>query len=245
MGSRRSNGTSLKRRIRNGSTVLGLHVPMDFQRDQLEASLDRGPYEFVWVDSQHNPLNEVGLVSFCEMANDVGVDVVFRIKHTRHTYLVGNYLDLGPSGIEVPQVESEETADEAVSNFYYAPAGKRSWGGAKRLGFDEKEDRLEYARWWGEAGVLWLQLESVEAVTSARKLAKPGVDCLSFGPMDLTFSLESQPEHRLKTVEDCLRHVVEQLRGTDVAVCFRSYGPPDLRQKYSDMGVTVLLEKYA
>lgn len=118
----------------------------------------------------------------------------------------------------------------------------RSWGGSNRLGISEHSDRLEYAQWWKETGVLWLQLESLDAVTNASKLAKPGVDCLSFGPNDLKYNLESNPAHPLKTVDDCVKHVVDQLSSTTVAVCFRPFSesPEDIR-KYRDMGVSVIL----
>lgn len=234
--------TSLKQRIRNGEVVIGASVPMDADRDRVQAVVESGPYDYVSIDSQHAPYNEDRLFAFCEMAQELGVPAQFRIKHTRHSYLVGNYLDLGPSGVEVPQVETEATAEEAVQNFYYPQKGIRSWGGLNRVGLDEREDRLEYAAWWAETGVLWLQLESVEAVTKARRLAMPGVDCLSFGPADLSFSLEAHPQHPFKTVDDCVQHVVDQLKDSPTAVCFRSY-ERELRQKYIDMGVTVLLER--
>ena len=236
------NHASLKKRIHDGETVIGASVPVGLDRSSLESVLESGPYQFVSVDSQHAPYNEDRLVSFCKMAAELGVHAQFRIKHTRHTYLVGNYLDLGPAGVEVPQVELDSTVDEAVSNFYYSPAGVRSWGGANRFGVAERSDRLEYAKWWGETGVLWVQIESVDAVTNAKSLAKQGVDCLSFGPADLSFSMEAHPHHPFQSVDDCVRHVVEQLRDSDVAVCFRSY-VPEARQKYRDMGVTVLLER--
>ena len=234
--------TSLKQRIRNGEVVIGASVPMDADRDRVQAVVESGPYDYVSIDSQHAPYNEDRLFAFCEMAQELGVPAQFRIKHTRHSYLVGNYLDLGPSGVEVPQVETEATAEEAVQNFYYPQKGIRSWGGQNRAGLDGREDWLEYAAWWGETGVLWLQLESVEAVTKARRLAMPGVDCLSFGPADLSFSLDAHPQHPFKTVDDCVQHVVDQLEDSPTAVCFRSY-ERELRQKYIDMGVTVLLER--
>ena len=235
---------SLKKRIHNGETILGVSVPMDVERGRLEEIVAAGPYDFVSVDAQHSAYDEDRLVAFCTMANELSLHVQFRIKHTRHTYLIGNYLDLGPSGIEVPQVEEDATVDEAISNFHYPQMGVRSWGGAARVGVTERPDRLEYAGWWADTGVLWMQIESINAVTNARRLAKQGVDCLSFGPADLSFSLESQPDHHLKTVDDCVRHVVEQLRDTTVAACFRSR-TPDNRRKYVDMGVTVLLEASA
>ena len=230
----------LKKRIHAGENILGVSVPMTLGRDELASVVERGPFDFVSVDSQHSPYNEDRLVSFCVMAADLGVHVQFRIKHTRHTYLIGNYLDLGPAGVEVPQVESESTVEDAVGNFYYSPAGIRSWGGGDRIGLSDHPDRLDYAKWWGQTGVLWMQIESTDAVTNARKLAKSGVDCLSFGPADLSFSLESNPVHPLKTVDDCVQHVVDQLSETSVAVCFRIPSHDD-RQKYTDMGVRMLL----
>mgnify|MGYP001234179083 CR=1 FL=1 len=231
---------TLKSRINAGETVVGASIPMGVDRSRLESLFEEGTYEFVLVDSQHSPYDEDRLTAFCKMASEIEIHVQFRIKHTRHTYLVGNYLDLGPAGIEVPQVELETTVDEAVSNFYYSPWGFRSWGGQNRFGLGDGSDRLEYAKWWGQTGVLWMQIESVASVTKARQLAKAGVDCLSFGPADLSFSLEAHPSHPFKSVDDCVVHVVEQLQDTNVAVCFRN--TPQDRQKYKDMGVRVLLE---
>ena len=62
------------------------------------------------------------------------------------------------------------------------------------------------------------------------------------GPSDLSFDLEAHPQHPFKTVDDCLRHVLKQLEGTDIRVSFRNYSP-DLRNKYMDMGVTVCMER--
>ena len=230
----------LKKRIHAGESILGVSVPMTLGKDELKSVMEGGSYDFVWVDGQHSPYSEDRLASFCDAAASLGVHVQFRIKHTRQTYLIGNYLDLGPAGVELPQVELGSTVDDAVGNFYYPQAGIRSWGGRGRIGLDEHPDRLDYADWWGQTGVLWIQIESTDAVTNAGKLARSGVDCLSFGPADLSFSLESNPIHPLKTVDDCVKHVVEQLSGTSVAVCFRVYSRDDL-QKYRDMGVSMLL----
>jgi 2-keto-3-deoxy-L-rhamnonate aldolase RhmA len=233
---------SLKQRIHHGDIVVGVSVPIQIDRRRLETILSQDAYEFVAVDSQHSPYHEERLVAFCAMAEDVGIPVQFRIKHPRHAYLIGNILDLGPLSIEVPLVEEASTVDEALAAFYYPQVGKRSWGGAARYGVKGREDRLEYARWWNNHGILCLQIETIQAVTNARKLAKPGVDCLTWGPADLSFDLEGHPAHPFKTVDDCLRHVLTQLEGTDVRVSFRS-GTPDLRHKYIDMGVTVLMER--
>ena len=234
---------TLKQRIHKGEIVVGVVVPVGTNRSRLEEILSKDSYDWISVDSQHSPLNEERLAEFCEMAADLGMRVQLRIKHTRHTYLIGNYLDLGPSGVEVPQVEEESTVDEALDYFYFPQVGKRSWGGVRaRIGYEGSDNRVAYAEWWTNYGMLWMQIESIEAITKVRKLAKPGVDCLSWGPEDLSFSRESHPDHPLKTDDDCVRYVLKQLEGSDVKLAYRS-STPDRRNRYVDMGVTVLLER--
>lgn len=232
----------LKQRIRDGELLIGVSVPITATRAQLEDILSRDDYAYVSVDSQHGPYHEERLVAFCAIAEELDVHVQFRIKHTRHTYLVGNILDLGPCGVEVPQVETEATVIEAVDYFYYPQKGIRSWGGAARRGVAARSDRLDYAAWWNNYGVLWMQIESISAVTNAHKLAKAGVDCLSWGPADLAFNMEAQPNHPFQSDDDCVRYVLRQLADTDVKLAYRNYDPA-LRNKYVDMGITVLLER--
>ncbi|HIE30046.1 TPA: hypothetical protein EYP66_22505 [Candidatus Poribacteria bacterium] len=209
---------SLKQRIHRKEVIKVASASMSVSKSQLEDILSKDDYDLVGVDSQHSPCNEEKLVAFCAMAEELSIPVQLRIKHTRHAYLIGNYLDLGPLAIVVPQVEEETTVLEAIDAFYYPPIGKRSWGGSARYGLKERSDRLEYAEWWNNNGILILQLESVNAITNAQKLAKPGVDMLVFGAMDLSFSLESYPDYPLRTVEDCIRHVQQQMEGTQVKV---------------------------
>ena len=90
----------------------------------------------------------------------------------------------------MPEVRQQATVREAVHFFYYPQFGGRSWGGSARHGIQDRSDRLEYAAWWNETGVLWLQLESVDAVINCRQLAREGVDVLTFGPNDLLFDIE-------------------------------------------------------
>ena len=230
----------LKQRMRSGERVIGVGVRPDITRERFEAVLDKGQYDFVFTDSQHTPFSEERIVAFCEMAETLDVFVMFRIKHTRHAYLIGNYLDLGPCGVEVPQTELDSTVEEALHSFFYPPVGGRSYGGGARRGIKGK-DAVEYAGWWNRFGVLWMQIESVEAVTRSRQLARPGVDCLSFGPKDLMFSLKQHPTHPLQTVDHCIGYVARALEGTHVGVCHRN-GTPETREKYADLGVTVFLE---
>ena len=210
---------SLKQRIRNKEAIkVASGVPFGCTQDEMAAVLSRDDYALIGADHQHAAADEVQLVDYCKMAAELGVGVQLRIKHTRHAYLIGNLLDLGPLAIVVPQVENVETVDEAVNAFYYPQIGKRSWGPSNGYGIQRGMERLEYAEWWNNNGILILQIESVDAVINVRKLAKSGVDMVTFGENDLNFSIESYPRSPFKNLQECIEHVQAQLADTHVKV---------------------------
>lgn len=207
---------TLKRRIRDGEPLHTVRTPITATREQLTELLKQGSVDMFYVDCQHGPFSELALFNICNLAEELGKSVQLRIKHPRQAYLLGNFLDLGPLSIKVPTVEDEATVREAIESFYFPPFGKRSWGGKVGYKIQEQSDRLTYAEWWNNHGILCMKLESVNAITNVRKLAKAGVDYFDFGPMDLQFDLEQHDFRPFKTVEECRQHVQKELEGTPV-----------------------------
>ena len=234
---------ALKEKIHSGAPTIGLTAPIDVSRARLESAVARhGPYDFMYVDSQHSAFSEPALVAFCRLAEELALPVRLRLKHTRHTYLIGNLLDLGPVGIEVPQVESLDTAREAVDNVYYPPMGRRSYGGGQRHRVAAYDSPPAYCSWWNGSGILWLQLESMAAVLQAHRWALPGVDCFSFGPTDLSIDIEQHPHPPYRSVEACVQATARSMEGTGVRLSFRNH-VPEQRQHWADLGVSVFLER--
>ena len=234
---------NLKERIRRGEQTIGVSVPLSATKDQIEQIYSKDSYNYISVDSQHSPLDEVQLVALSTAAQELGIPVHFRIKHTRYAFQVGNWFDLGPSLIEVPQTEEEETIRDAVDFSYYRPVGKRSWGGAARVGSSERTDIKEYTEWWNNFGVLMMQVESIQAICNIPRIARPGVDCISWGPSDLAIDRSLNPLHPLSVSDDaCVEYAIKALEGTSTKLMMRSYDWK-LRDKYFGMGATVLLER--
>lgn len=234
---------TLKQRIQQGDVVVALRVSVTMGRSELETALAKGTYDFLYIDGQHTAFSEEQLVAFCALAEALDLPVQFRIPHTRHTYLIGRYLDLGLTSIMVPEVEKVATAAEAIAYAYYPPIGQRSWGGAaRRKAPNGQTARRAYADWWNAYVVLTLQLESVHGINNAGRLAKPGVDAIAFGPNDLEFSLEMHPEYPLRTVDECMRNVAAQVQGTGVRLSMAIPTVAAERDKYLDIGVTIFQE---
>ena len=234
-----SQARTLRQRIEGGEVLVALRGSILTSKNELADIWSTGKYDYIWIDGQHTPFREEQLVDYCRAAEELGIDVQLRIPHTRHAYLVGRFLDFGFSAVLVPEVMEPETVDDAIAFAYYGPIGRRSWGGMARRGLDKGLDRLAYAAWWNDYVILGIQIESVEAVSNIGKLAKPGVSVITFGPNDLSFSLDDHPEYPLRSVEDCMRNVAAQLEGTRIRMAMGTATEPEERDKYLEIGVTL------
>ncbi|MCX6049520.1 MAG: aldolase/citrate lyase family protein [Chloroflexi bacterium] len=236
---------TLRQRIQAGEVLVALRGSVTMNQQELADVWSKGKYDYIWIDGQHTAFSEEQLVNYCAAAEALGIDVQLRIPHTRHAYLCGRYLDLGFSAVLVPEVMEPATVDDAIAYTYYAQQGRRSWGGSARRGLRSVArgmDRLAYAAWWNDYVVLSIQVESVEAVTNIRQLAKPGVSVVTFGPNDLSFSLEGHPGYPLQNVDDCMRNVAAQLQGTNIRLAMGTATKPEERAKYLEIGITLFQE---
>ena len=240
-----SDTKTLRQRMRDGEVLVALRGSLQTTKDQLADIWSTGRYDYIWIDGQHTAFTELDLVNYCRAAEELGIDVQLRIPHTRFAHMVGRFLDLGPSAVLVPEVMEESSVDDALDFAYYPQIGRRSWGGAERRGLRtvaKGMDRLAYAAWWNDYAIVGIQVESVEAVTNVKNLAKPGISVVTFGPNDLTFSLEGHPSYPLQTVDDCMRNVAEQLAGTGVRLAMGTATVPAERDRYLEMGITLFQE---
>ena len=234
--------SNLRARLAAGDEVVALRTDIDWGKDRLAAAWAGGGYDFIWLDAQHSPYSDQQLVAFTGAAEQLGIPVQLRIPHTRDAHKVGRFFDLGVTGALVPEVMLPETVQDALDFAYYGPIGRRSWGGANRLGLRPRTApvaRREYAAWWNETVLLSIQIESVETVTNIARLARPGITHVTWGPNDLEFSLDLHPEYPLRTVEACMRNVADQLAGTGIRSAMGTVTTAAERQKYRDLGVTI------
>jgi 2-keto-3-deoxy-L-rhamnonate aldolase RhmA len=237
-----TNQSNLRARIRAGEELVMVRGEIGWSTEQLAAVWAGSKYDFVWLDSQHSPYSDHHLVSFTASAESLGIPVQLRIPHTREAHKVGRFFDLGVSGALVPEVMLAETVQDALDFAYYGPIGRRSWGGANRLGLRNHaapSGRRAYADWWNETVLLSIQIESVETATRIKQLVRPGITHVTWGPNDLEFSLERHSSPELNSVEACMRHVAQQLEGSGIGISMGTATTPDERQKYRELGVTI------
>ena len=65
---------------------------------------------------------------------------------------------------------------------------------------------------------------------------------VTFGPNDLELNIGDHPSYPIQTVEDAMRNVAEQLKGTNIRVAMGTPTKPEDREPYLKMGVTLFQE---
>jgi 2-keto-3-deoxy-L-rhamnonate aldolase RhmA len=233
---------NLRARIAAGDELVALRGDISWGKDELAGIWRNGQYDLIWLDAQHSAYSDRDLVSFTGASEELGIPVQLRIPHTRDAHKVGRFFDLGVAGALVPEVMQSDTVQDALDFAYYGPLGRRSWGGANRLGLRVRNAptaRREYAAWWNETVLLSIQIESVQTVTNIARLVRPGITHVTWGPNDLEFSLDLHPNFPLRTVEACMENVAAQLEGSGIRIAMGTATTPAERQKYRDLGVTI------
>jgi 2-keto-3-deoxy-L-rhamnonate aldolase RhmA len=170
----------------------------------------RAGFDWVLIDLEHGAGDRQELLLQLQALESTSAAPIVRIAWN-DAVLFKRILDLGPSGIMVPYVQSGEEARRAVAAMRYPPAGVRGVASMNRAcGFGPGFD--EYFQSANSKLLTVIQIETPTAVDNAEEIAATdGVDVLFVGPMDLSvmMGIPCQWEHpRLqaayaKVIEAC------------------------------------------
>jgi 4-hydroxy-2-oxoheptanedioate aldolase len=159
-------------RVRGGETVfggwLGLASPAG------AGLVARSGLDYVVIDLQHGEATEHDLPGLTAAIREAGVAPLARVRYA-HPADIGRALDLGCTGVIVPNVESAEQARSVVGACQYPPEGYRSAGGVIPR---------------ADQPLCIVMVESSHAVTELpATLRLHGIDGIYVGPRDLSYSL--------------------------------------------------------
>ncbi len=176
----------LKEKLKKCEYTAGMHIFLkDHCISELCASLG---YDFLWIDTEHTAIDYAILEQHIISAHSGGTDSVVRIPWN-DPILVKRVLEMGPTGIVFPTINSAEELDLAVRSTLYPPAGIRGFGPMRAIRYGV-DDSWEYVKRSDHELVRIIQLESYEAIANLKEMVKnPYADCFLFGPNDLSASI--------------------------------------------------------
>lgn len=209
----RRTESSFKQRLNDGNMLHGTFVKT--RSPELIEILGLAGFDFIIIDMEHTTLSFHHVEQIVRVADLHGMHSIVRIRGNIGTY-IGQALDLGATGIQVPQIDSAEDAASIVRHAKYPPVGMRGTTLAHRAanyGFSNLKNYMEMAN---ANSTIVTHIETVAAYQNVEHICQiEGLDVVFIGPMDLSISLGTDMNY----VNGQLLEPVEKILG----LCYK-YG---------------------
>jgi 2-dehydro-3-deoxyglucarate aldolase/4-hydroxy-2-oxoheptanedioate aldolase len=174
----------LRGRLLQGDLLVGTIVTLP--APEVSEILACAGFDWLFVDVEHTPMGFRDAQVLLQAAGPACPCLV-RVPAGEEVW-IKKALDIGASGVIVPQVHSAEHAGRIVDLCKYPPEGLRGVGVARAQGYGSHLN--EYIANANEQLAVVIQAESAEAVSNMDSIVKvPGVDAIFIGPYDLSSSL--------------------------------------------------------
>lgn len=187
---------SLKERLRNGEQVLGTMVTT-FASPDIAKILQVCGFDFLIVDCEHGSFTTREVANIIAVARGIGMPALVRIPEMRREHAL-KFMEMGASGLLLPNTESAEQAKMLVDCTKYAPLGHRGVSLSRPHTDFKKVSGATYMPAANDETILMCQIESRKGVENVEEIiAVEGIDVAFIGPNDMTqdYGILGQFEH--------------------------------------------------
>lgn len=192
--------------------------------------------DFIIIDGEHAPLDEMHLEAMLRAADCVGLPVVVRVPVADEFHIL-KVLDMGAAGVQIPGLTSTEEVRACLDAALYAPEGHRGLSFSQRSARYGTMDKFEYMRHSNENLVKVFHIENREIAARVEELCQVrDIDVLFVGPMDLSQSFGHPGNPANPEEQDAIRRIIEVAARYDVPVGI-FVGTAEAAAKYEAMGV--------
>jgi 4-hydroxy-2-oxoheptanedioate aldolase len=206
----------VKEKLRQGETVIGAFIPMP-SPDMVEIVALAG-FDFALLDAEHGRISPGDAYPMILAAEARDIPAFVRVGQNDRQVVL-KYLDLGVSGVMIPQTSTPELAREAVDAMRYAPAGRRGLAGGRTFDYGRGAPMADLIPAINDRVMSIIQFEHIDALPHLEALLEiPGLDVLFVGPTDLGQSMGYGGQMGHPEVESVIQRVADTARGGGVAL---------------------------
>ena len=176
---------SLKQRLRNGEQVLGTMVAT-FASPDIGKILKGCGFDFFIIDCEHGSFTTREVANIIAVARGAQISALVRIPEMRREHAL-KFMEMGASGLLLPNTETAEQARMLVDCAKYAPLGHRGVSLSRPHTDFARVSGAEYMPRANDETLLMCQIESRRGVENIEAiLAVEGIDVGFIGPNDMT-----------------------------------------------------------
>ena len=197
---------TLKERLRRNEPVLGC-----FQKyaDPVAVELlALSGFDFVIIDNEHCQSNPETLFNNVRTAQGMGMHALVRVQCNEQVQIL-KALDMGASGVQVPNVDTEHDARRLVSYARFAPEGVRGFGNTTRAGGYGTVPIKEFMRRGNEETLVIAHCETRAGVANLDGIVTvPGLDVVFIGPGDLSQAYGCAGEPQSDELKEAIDRII-------------------------------------
>ncbi|RQD71201.1 MAG: 2-dehydro-3-deoxyglucarate aldolase [Tindallia sp. MSAO_Bac2] len=228
---------NVKEIIKSGKSAVGTFLKSN--DPSIAEVVGLAGFDFFVLDNEHVAMSRDSMVNMLRAADAVGVDPIVRVRENA-TVEILQALDAGALGVQVPNVDTKQEAQDVISAVKYTPIGKRGFSPTTRAAGYGFMDKKEYVETSNEETLVVCHCETVQCIENLDAiLTLDHLDVIFIGPMDLSQSLGVMGEANHPKVLESIDLIINKVKKANKAVGIVS--APSKVQEYIDRGVQYLL----
>ena len=201
--------------------------------------LAQANFDWICIDLEHSSSDYNDVTSMIISSENSKVPAFIRVQENNES-IIKRVLDIGASGIIVPNVMNKEEAKKAVEAIKYHPKGTRGVGlfRAQKYG----SNFAKYFKQNNNLTICILQIEHIKAVENFEEILKVnGVDCFFVGPYDLSSSMGIPGQFSNPKFKKVIKYLINLCKINKISIGIHSVSTNHLDAiKYKKMGFNVL-----
>ena len=231
------NANRMKRKLLAGEPAFGVSVM--FPSPHVVDIVGRLGFDWVLIDCEHGSISLESVELMVMAAETAGVTPIAR-PSVNSFEAIGQLMDRGVMGVQVPHVNTAEDARRAVESVKYHPMGERGLAaGVRAANYGYGMSMSDYAQQSNAETLVCVQIEEGEAVRNVDKIVQvEGVDVFFVGPSDLSQSLGYPGRPDAPVVREAMDGVFATVAAEGKVS--GSAGNASAHRRYMDQGVTYL-----
>ena len=206
----------MKRALKEGRVVFGPMVS-EIRSPGLAVLFAQAGFDFLFIDLEHSCFSLETVSEMVMAARAADIPVIVRPSSRKSAEYLSRPLDIGASGLLVPQIQTRQDVENVVQWSRYQPLGSRGMALSRQHTLFESGNTLETMGQLNEEILVALQIEHRDAIENLGELLSvPGIDAAFVGPSDLAASLGVPGKTSDPAVEEAIEHVIAVAKANNV-----------------------------
>jgi 4-hydroxy-2-oxoheptanedioate aldolase len=206
----------IKTRASKGDCIFGAFVRIP--EPTITEILGYSGLDFVVIDMEHGPMSNYHAESIVRAAQGTNIASFIRVRENSETMIL-RALDTGASGIQIPQINTVSSAQNAVRASHFYPKGFR---GVCRFTRNAEYSKIPVGDYFNKSNdntLVILQIEGTGGVDNIDKILEvPGIDVIFLGPYDLSQAIGLTGQVGHPEVLKIIEKITKKARDKKIAV---------------------------